>query len=271
MKSRARDILSGVVPKPGLVLLLAAIISAIALGALAVSCAGCHDSESEVLQSSAVSQSSAGPAEDETNAAAESQTEFTAPPPPAVFVLPEPEDDEFVCVTDYIPSAVIELKYAQADNFTGQKIYDFSQAYLRYGTVKKLMAVQSELSALGYNLKIWDAFRPYAAQCALWEICPDPAYVSNPQTGRLSHCCGNAVDVTIIGSDGLNISMPTGFDDFTPLADRDYSDIASDDIKANVTLLENIMERNGFSGYFGEWWHYADTNDYPIDHDFEPR
>ena len=43
----------------------------------------------------------------------------------------EPEDDELVRVIDYLPSVREELAYATGDNFTGQQIYDFYNAYLR--------------------------------------------------------------------------------------------------------------------------------------------
>ena len=49
--------------------------------------------------------------------------------------LPEPEDGDFVRVIDYVPSISQELMYATDRNFTGQVIYDFTDAYLRYGTV----------------------------------------------------------------------------------------------------------------------------------------
>lgn len=182
----------------------------------------------------------------------------------------EPSDDEFVRICDYIPSIITDLKYATADNFTGRNIYDFQEAYLRYGTVKKLMSAYDELSALGYNMKIWDAFRPYEAQCKLWDICPDPTYVSNPETGHLSHCRGNAVDITIVYNDGSMVEMPTDFDNFTTLADRDYSDV-SDSAARNAKLLEDCMKRNGFNCYFGEWWHFSDTCEYPIEKEFLPK
>ena len=57
----------------------------------------------------------------------------------------EPEDDEYVLVKKYIPDIYVELRYATENNFTGVKIYDFTEAYLRYGTVKKLAQVQKEL------------------------------------------------------------------------------------------------------------------------------
>lgn len=92
----------------------------------------------------------------------------------------EPEDDEYVLVKKYIPDIYAELMYATENNFTGVRIYDFTDAYLRYGTVKKLANVQKELKEQGYSLKIWDAYRPFEAQQKLWEVYPDPNYVANP-------------------------------------------------------------------------------------------
>lgn len=175
----------------------------------------------------------------------------------------EPADDEIVRVLDYIPSIFVELKYATEDNFTGQVVYDFVDAQLRYGTVKKLAEVQTELLAQGYSLKIWDAYRPVDAQFKLWEICPDPVYVANPNTGYSSHSRGNTVDVTLVLTDGTEIKMPTGFDDFSTLADRNYSDIPADATE-NVLILENMMKDCGFNCYSGEWWHYSDSNTYPV-------
>lgn len=156
-------------------------------------------------------------------------------------VIPGPVDDaDFVKVKDYIPNIVIDLKYATTDNFTGCQIYDFEEAYLRYGTVKKLMLVQEELNKEGLSLKIWDAFRPVSAQFSLWEICPDSTYVANPNTGYSSHSTGNTVDITLVTLDGRELRMPTGFDDFSGLADRDYSD-CQEETKSNALLLQNVM------------------------------
>ena len=77
----------------------------------------------------------------------------------------------------------MDLKYATEDNFTNQVIYDFTEPVLRLGTVKKLAKVQETLLKKGYSLKIWDAYRPTEAQFRLWEVCPDPDYVSDPNKG----------------------------------------------------------------------------------------
>ena len=179
------------------------------------------------------------------------------------------DNTDFVNVKDYIPDIYVELKYNTEKNFTGQKIYDFSEAYLRYGTVKKLVCVQKDLQELGLSLKIWDAFRPTEAQFDLWEVCPNSTYVANPNKGFSSHSRGNTVDITIVDAEGNELVMPTEFDDFSVLADRDYNDCTKE-ATTNAKLLEQIMIDNGFKPYFGEWWHFTDLDDYPVEDVFIP-
>lgn len=213
-------------------------------------------------------------------------TEPVTPPlpaePPAVSVTPEtpaepepqpepvPEPEDFVSVTDWIPGIYTELRYASDNNFTHQVIYSFSDAYLRYGTVQKLASAQESLETAGYSLLIWDAFRPVSAQFKLWEICPDPAYVANPEKGYSSHSRGSTVDITLVTLDGDPVEMPTDFDDFTAMADRDYSDV-SEEAAANAGLLEEAMTAAGFKPYSAEWWHYSDTEPYPVEETFIPE
>lgn len=197
-----------------------------------------------------------------TTAPTEPETEPTLP-------LEPENDDVFVRVLDYIPEAFQELMYATEQNFTGQVIYTFEDAYLRWGTVKKLQMVSRDLAELGLYLKIWDGFRPVSAQFALWEVCPNPTYVANPTTGYSSHSRGNTIDLTLVDAHGQELEMPTGFDDFSAKADRNYSD-CSEIAANNAQLLEILMEKHGFSGYFGEWWHFSDTTAYPVETVFEP-
>ncbi|MBR3949223.1 MAG: D-alanyl-D-alanine carboxypeptidase family protein [Oscillospiraceae bacterium] len=206
------------------------------------------------------------PTTQETLAPTEPEPTETAEPN---VCLPEPEDGEFVKITDYIPTAEQELFYATDRNFTGQVIYGFEEACLRYGTVKKLMAVAADLEELGLYLKIWDGFRPVSAQFRLWEVYPDPTYVANPTVGYSSHSRGNTVDLTLVDENGEELEMPTGFDDFSARADRDYSD-CTEAAAANARILELLMEKHGFQGYSGEWWHYSDTVSYPVEELFEP-
>ena len=63
--------------------------------------------------------------------------------------------------------------------------------------------------------------------------------------------------------------MPTGFDDFSPKANRDYSDCTAEEAN-NAQILELLMEKHGFTGYYGEWWHYSDQISYEVEGVFEP-
>lgn len=209
---------------------------------------------------------STDPTDTQTSTTEPTQGENTLPQP---IKQPEPGDEDFVNVIRYIPDIIIDLRYSSENNFTSQQIYDFSDVWLRYGTVKKLMQVQEELKQNGYGLKMWDGFRPPSAQFKLWDICPDPTYVSNPNNGFSSHSRGNTVDITLVYTDGTELTMPTGFDDFSKLADRDYSD-CSKEAADNAMFLEQLMIKHGFKPYSGEWWHFTDMQSYPVDEAFEP-
>lgn len=182
----------------------------------------------------------------------------------------EPDEQDFVKIADYVPNVKIALAYATTNNFTGQVIYSFSDAYLRCGTVKKLILVAQELEKQGYGLLIWDGYRPVYAQAKLFEVYPDPTYVSPPGVGNQNHCRGRAVDLTLYDlSTGQMLMMPTGFDDFSALADRNYDDVSAE-AATNSLLLEQVMVAAGFKGYSKEWWHYNDTDNYPIEDQFDP-
>lgn len=188
--------------------------------------------------------------------------------PPVFLSLVGGED--FVSIADYIPTAKIQLAYATTGNFTGKRIYEFTDAYLRYGTVKKLMKVSKELESHGMGLIIWDSFRPVQAQAMLWQAYPNGNYVSHPMGGKRSHSRGNTVDVSLYNlKTGEEVAVPTQYDNFTARADRDYSDCA-EEAAANARLLEQVMEKHGFSPYFSEWWHFTDTVDYPVAEYFNP-
>ncbi len=201
--------------------------------------------------------------------ATEASTEYTEPETSSI-ALPPDSKEEFVKVVDYIPTMQVELRYNTENNFVGKRIYDFSDAYLRYGTVEKLMKVQEELNAQGLSIKIWDAFRPVEAQFKLWEAYPVSGFVANPHNGYSSHSRGNTVDITLSDIHGNELEMPTPFDEFSSKADRDYSD-CTDTARHNAELLENLMVKYGFKAYHKEWWHFSDTDKYPVGEGFYPE
>ena len=59
------------------------------------------------------------------------------------------------------------------------------------------------------------------------------------------------MDLPLPAPSGGDMVMPTGFDDFSAKADRDYSDV-DEEAAANALLLENAMTAAGFQPYSGE-------------------
>lgn len=178
-------------------------------------------------------------------------------------IIVEPRHDELAYISTWIPDIAIDLRYAGDNNFTGQKIYDFDQPQLRYGTIKKLSKAQEMLAEKGYSLIIYDGYRPIEAQFKLWEVCPNPVYVANPNKGSSNHNHGDTVDIGLLTLDGELVEMPSEFDEFNKTADRDYADV-SDTAAKNSKMLEDIMKECGFSGYKNEWWHYEDVDEYGV-------
>lgn len=187
----------------------------------------------------------------------------------AIAAQPDRADAYMVNVRDYIPDIFVELKYASTDNVAGLIIYNFEDIYLRYGTVKKLMLVQEELRAMGLSLKIWDAYRPASAQFTIWEAFPNATFVTNPNITYADNTYGNAVDITVVDGAGVALEMPTGFDVFTSLADRNYAD-CTPQAAQNATMLQELMEKHGFRYTHAQWWHYVDTDNYPAETILDP-
>lgn len=172
------------------------------------------------------------------------------------------DNAQLVRVKDYIPSIHVYLPYATAENFTGHRLYAFKDAYLRYGTVQKLKVAQEYVLERGASLLILDAYRPAAAQYEMWRIMPNDDFVANPTRGYSKHTRGSTLDVSLVDACGNKVPMPSGFDDFEK-AKRDYSALSGEAL-ANIKLLEAAMETAGFKAYINEWWHFNDTDIYPV-------
>ncbi len=163
---------------------------------------------------------------------------------------------DIIDIKEVNPRVVVEMKYATEDNFTKKRLYDSNTCFLRKSTAVRLDVVQKELEGMNLGLKVWDCYRPLAVQRILWAILPDERYVANPEKGS-RHNRASSVDVTLIDSQGKELQMPTGFDDFSPRARHQYRDLPDQVIK-NRELLKGLMEKAGFISLSEEWWHYDD-------------
>ena len=83
-------------------------------------------------------------------------------------------------------------------------------------------------------------------------------YVSNPATECGRHTRGGSVDCVPVNLEtGQELEKPTEFDHFGPEAASDYDGPhVTIQAKKNRELLKTVMEKHGFKGVKGEWWHF---------------
>ncbi len=166
---------------------------------------------------------------------------------------------DLVDLRKVIPGIAIDLRYATADNVTGQPIYpSHMPCLLRSETAKKLKQAQAILHAQGYGLRIWDAYRPPEAQETLHKHASSTGMFLSPNTGWSRHCGGIAVDLTLVDSQGREQHMPTGFDRDFAHASRNYRG-ADPLVKQNLQVLQAAMKQAGFIQLESEWWHFDDA------------
>jgi len=183
----------------------------------------------------------------------------------------EPNDTDLVPISTTAPEIQVDLRLFRTDHPFKKKFYAKNEAYLRYGTLKKLRAVQAELAKRGLHLRIWAAYRPFTVQVEMYYLAGGNGdWVSDPfrSSGKKTHVRAVAVDCTLVDSEGRELAMPTPYLDFEHGAERmkhSYNQL-SEEVLANRKLLKETMMKHGMEPYSGEWWHYQDTDwqEYPI-------
>ena len=164
-----------------------------------------------------------------------------------------------VLLSGVVPGLRSDLRYGRADNFSGSPLYpEGMPVLLQEDVAAALGRARSAVLSGGYDLLVWDAWRPAEASQRLWDRIRDPRFAAEPgRHGRWSwHCYGRAVDVTLCDAAGRAVAMPSDFDDFTEAAAADY---AGDDavVAARLRLLQEAMRSAGFRTLDAEWWHFS--------------
>jgi D-alanyl-D-alanine dipeptidase len=158
----------------------------------------------------------------------------------------------------------LTIAYATSDNFTGKPVYSRAACYLHPDAAQAFEKAIIYARELGLRIRAFDGFRPSEAQWKLWNVRPDPEFLADPRRGS-PHSRGVAIDLTLIGPDGKDLDMGTGFDAFTPLSHHGALGISAD-AQRNRHMLLGIMTTAGFDFYRNEWWHYQlfDSRRYPL-------
>jgi CubicO group peptidase (beta-lactamase class C family)/D-alanyl-D-alanine dipeptidase len=190
----------------------------------------------------------------------------------ALAAAPPAEKGEFrepdlVELTSLDPTIQLDIRYATRNNFLGEILYSQPRAFMQRPAAEALVRVQQRLKREGFGLLVHDAYRPWHVTKMFWDATP-PAqrlFVANPQKGS-RHNRGCAVDLTLYDlADGRAVTMPSGYDEFSPRAFPDYPGGASQQ-RWRRELLRRAMEAEGFSVNEFEWWHfdYRDWQKYPL-------
>lgn len=139
----------------------------------------------------------------------------------------------FVNLQDYIPSVIVD----------SQNSPDNRNAYLRKGTADKLKQVAEIVATKGYRLKIWQAYQPMTSELEI----------------DYHHSRGITVSLTLIDENNHELLMPSGFEDKSIQADRDYDDVSQAQ-RLNAYYLEEIMVKCGFNPLPHKWWNFNDVD-----------
>jgi D-alanyl-D-alanine dipeptidase len=167
-------------------------------------------------------------------------------------------------ITGQSHPVILDLLYATDKNFTGNVIYKNPLCFLHEKAMPLFEKAILLAEKQGFTLKIFDTFRPKQAAQALWDFCPNPIYVADPQKGS-NHTRGVAIDLNLVDkATDLELDMGTPFDDFTE--NSHHSAVLAPEIAKNRYLLLGIMMSAGWDFYNNEWWHYQlfSPRDYPL-------
>ena len=151
----------------------------------------------------------------------------------------------------------LDIRYASTNNFMRSKFYKNERAFFNMSAADRLIEAKNDLKELGYGIIIYDAYRPWFVTKMFWEGTPENLkhFVANPENGS-SHNKGCAIDIGLYDiKTGESIVMISGYDEFTERAYPNYMGGSKKQRDIRDTLIQ-VMERNDFTVYEYEWWHF---------------
>ncbi|WP_096351897.1 M15 family metallopeptidase [Variibacter gotjawalensis] len=181
---------------------------------------------------------------------------------------------DFVDAAAATPGLRIDMRYAGSNNFVGRTIdgYRAQRCLVVRQAAVALAAVQRDLAASGFGLKMLDCYRPARAVRDFQRWAEDPSDQRNKAAyypsvdkrelfargyvaARSGHSRGATVDLTLVRLDGADVDMGTRFD-FLDAKSAPGSRAVSQDAQRHRAVLRSAMQRHGFQGISNEWWHF---------------
>ena len=174
---------------------------------------------------------------------------------------------ELVELVKIDPTIKLDIRYASKNNFMGTPFYTQARAFMQRPAAEAVARASRELHRQGYGLLVHDAYRPWYVTKMFWDGTPDDKkiFVADPKEGS-KHNRGCAVDITLYDlKTGKEVRMPSGYDEMSKRAYADYPGGTEEERRLRG-ILRAAMEKQGFSVYPYEWWHfdYKDWKEYPV-------
>lgn len=246
------------------------------VGALVLTAAGCTSgAKPSTRPATASTDASSAPssASVSTNSAAprpSASSRASIRPTPVPPVSAKARAAGLIDIRSIIPTAIVDMRYATKNNFTGVRLYPTDARCLVHNSMAPgLKKAAKILKGKGDVLVFWDCYRPHAVQVHMFQIVPDPNWVARPGPYASSHEAARSVDVTLAHADPTVhcaaaarvqqhclLDMGTGFDDFTARAHAYATYDVSARAQADRAVLRSAMYAGGITIYSGEWWHF---------------
>ncbi|HSN91275.1 MAG TPA: M15 family metallopeptidase, partial [Anaeromyxobacteraceae bacterium] len=67
-----------------------------------------------------------------------------------------------------VPDAVLDVRYATADNFLGRRLYPEARCLLLRPVAERLARAAARLQREGLRLRVYDCYRPLSVQRQMW-------------------------------------------------------------------------------------------------------
>lgn len=203
-----------------------------------------------------------------TRASASSAPTSSRPVSPASKTTDQARAVGLIDIRDALPDALLDLRYATANNFVGVQLYPTGARCLVHESLRPgLLTAATTLRSGGEKLVFWDCYRPHSVQRRMFDKVPNPAWVAAPGPYSRSHESGRSVDVTLATKttdcpaerrlpDHCRMDMGTDFDSFTPEATAFATAGVSPSAQTARARLRAAMSAGGLTVYSGEWWHF---------------
>lgn len=204
----------------------------------------------------------------------------------------------FVDLTEILPEIIMSPRYFMEHNFVGKQIRGYTRPAVvcAEGLAIQLKCVHQELLKEGYNIVVYDSYRPQQAVDHFYEwsldsndqlmkaeyyprVNKEDAFQLGYIAKKSQHTRGAAIDLTIIEKgkdlhpvqshkryleDGFEIlflddgteDMGTSFDLFDD-ASHHNSPLIHPQYTQKRNFLSEVMVKHGFQPYSKEWWHYS--------------